>query len=75
MPGQIRMYDIGSVEPTSDDSGTSAANLGAIIGGSVGGVALIAAAVYFLRGKAGGEGDADSPLLSNNDGLQETASV
>jgi hypothetical protein len=60
MPGQIRMYDIGTAEPTSTSSGTSAANLGAIIGGSVGGVALIAAAVYFWRPKGDGEGSAST---------------
>ena len=64
-PGQIRMYDIGTAEPSSDDSGTSAPNLGAIIGGSVGGVALIAAAVYFLRGRGNGEGSPYWEMLTD----------
>ena len=63
--GGLQMLDVstsGGDPPATTSSGTSAANLGAIIGGSVGGVALIAAAVYFLRGRGDGEESQDSAI-------------
>ena len=66
--GGLQMLDVstsGGDPPATTSSGTSAANLGAIIGGSVGGVALIAAAVYFLRGRGNGEGSPYWEMLTD----------
>ena len=61
--GGLQMLDVstsGGDPPATTSNEPSTANIGAIIGGSVGGVALIAAAVYFLWRNRGGQGDAST---------------
>lgn len=73
----LEVSTLGGNPPTKTSSGMSAAELGGIIGGSVGGVALIATAAYFLWPKSV-SGDAVYPLLQNTQdrrGLEETAMV
>ncbi len=76
--GGLQMLDVstsGGDPPATTSNEPSTANLGAIIGGSVGGVALIAAAVYFLPRNGDGEESGRSELEKLFDAPKGTQTI